>query len=331
MASQFVSSAGPQVSVSFKGGKLPEFVDALRSATSEPVNIALQGEAAGIQVEPMELRNVSVGAALHAALGGGVGRITTEPDGTQSQVMLRSIDSPDGTSAPVYSVSREIMGRARPRTERMVDVYSIQSLLQGGGAKDQTTRVVLTAIESAVNLAQEEGEPQPEIKYHQDSGLLLVRGTGPQLALVGQVVKRMISDQEQRAAIESQRRMRSIDRRAGLQKAEIRARLADSQYGRMADELKRAQAEVAKGGQKQDVTVEFMDALERAKAERDMAHIDVERLGQEAELPDLAPAPAADDSSELLIQTLKTRIEQLEKELAALKDKPAAKPGSREE
>lgn len=329
---------GSLISVNFKGGTLAEFVAALRGASESTVNVALTGDVASLPIEPVLLRDVSVDSALRAVLASHMG-VGEDSEGRQTIVQIDNFDAHGAVGSPVISVSRKGIGqvgpvaRSQPRQNpdrQFVEVYTIQPLVQGEAGKARA-QVVLTAVQTALGLGQERNEPEPQIKYHEDSGLLLVRGTGQQVSLVGQVVRRMISDQEQRAAIESQRRMHSINRRAELQKAEIRMRLADSQYGRLADELKRAQAEVAKGGQKQDLAVEFMDALERARAERDMARIDVERLGQEAELPDLAPAPAADDSSELLIQTLKTRIEQLEKELAALKGKPAAKPGSREE
>jgi hypothetical protein len=324
---------GPTVSVNFKGGTLAEYVKALRAATSEPVNIALQGEAASIRVEPMELRDVGIEAALHAALGGSVGRMVMEPDGTQSQVILNTIASSGGGDGPmVFSVSREVQrasGGRSPIKGNMVEVYSLQPLVQpGAGGKEDAAVVALTAIETALALTQEEGGSEPEIKFHQDSGLLLVRGTGPQVSLVGQVVKRLTSDHDQRSGMQTQLRLRAIERQADVRKAEIRVQVAEGKLEVAEQEMGQLSELVEKGSAPSLELTRFRAQFQQARADRELAMIDLERLSKEAEVVPIAP-PRGDDTDKALIQTLKNRIDQLEKELAELKGKPAPKPNPR--
>lgn len=318
----------PTVSVNFKGGTLEEFVQALRAASDQSVNIALTGDVAGVRVDPVQLRDASPESALRAVLSSYLGPpvLTSyqgSPVGLAEQAIV-SIDTyPPGTpeGAPVIAVSRRMItrqaGSAPSPNRQMVEVYSIQPLVQGD--KDQAgARAALTAIEAALALAQDKADPEPEIKFHQDSGLLLARGTGPQLALVSQVVKRMVSDHGQRTGMQAQQRMMAIERQADVRRAEIKLQLAESRLENAKEELAHMQELVAKGEVSSIELPKFMSRLQQAKAERDLGKIDMERLMQEAEVLPPVAAPA-DNESQAIIQTLQDRIEQLERELADLK------------
>jgi hypothetical protein len=208
------AQGGPLVSVDFKGGTLKELAVALRGATKEPVNISLQGDAAGVEVEPMSLRNVTVESALRAAIGN---RIGTQflPDGSGLELKFESVQSgPQDASVFVITRSPSSFRNSPPPPRERVEVLSIQRLVSGDEAT--TPDVVLTAIDTGLMLQQNDREPRPQIKFHKDSGLLLIRGDPQDVALASEIVKRMMSDHDRQTSEAARRKAASIERGAAL-------------------------------------------------------------------------------------------------------------------
>jgi len=323
------------VSLDFKGGSLAQLIDAMRKSSSGAINVVMPADLATLQVDSVQLKDVSVLAALRAVLAGNMSMPAESPDGQTYVIAIDSIDPDTAAGSPVVYVSKrwvgQMMGSQAGRSSQQqspqrqgVEVYSIQSLIRGGDAA--AAKTVLTAIETALSLSQEQSTPPPEVKFHQDSGLILVRGTGSQVGLVGQVVQRMTNDQERLSAIQARQKLQAIDRQASIRKAEIKLQLAEAE---MANQ-ERLLEMVRKQNNPNDAAPGNMEQeLQKLRATRDMALVEVERLHQEAAVSAQAGGdPGAQNDQ---VQGLIERIKQLEKELDQLKAKPAPKPNSREE
>jgi hypothetical protein len=186
--------SGPQteqtVTVSFSGGTLADFVAAVRGA-GNGLNILAPSEASKVGPLPaITLVNAPVSSALEA--------VTTIVDRSRFDVVVHTMRNgpPNQT---VYSVRVSVAPSAEPRPlePRQVKVFSLRGLTDSPGKKAEgtmlPTQTVLTAIDTGLALATEEGDT-PVLKYHTDSGLLFVRGTAAQLAVVAQTLEQLHND-----------------------------------------------------------------------------------------------------------------------------------------
>lgn len=331
MMQQQRPETGPMVSVDFKGGTLQEFATALRASTSEPVNISLQGDAAAVTVEPMSLRNVSVESALRGALGARINQNQFLPDGSSVIIKFDQVQSGPSDS-PVYVVTRspgvEFRGGMPQST---IDVISIQRLV--GGDQPLTPDIVLSAIDAGLSL-QDRGEtPRPDIKFHRDSGLLLVHGNPAHVSLVDEIIKRMMSDHDRVLSESGRRRAASIERGADMKRAQIRIRLADAESHAAQQRLDMVKKLVDQGQESPTELANATLAVQRAEGEHDMAMIELDRLKQQedAGVSGEKGNPSGDgegavDPRDQKIKALEARISDLEAELGKTKQGGAKKP-----
>lgn len=182
------------VTVEFPGGTMREFIAALEQSTSEPVNIVGTGPTDRMTVDPMTLRNVDVNTALRVATARVPG---TEPYAANLQRY--------GTAAetPVYHVQVVEMRPPRPmrtREAHQIEVFSLREVL---GA-DIPADTILTAVEVAISLDPE--APEPAMRFHEPSSLLIIHGTASQVRAARQVVD------ELSAAASTAHRERKLER-----------------------------------------------------------------------------------------------------------------------
>lgn len=279
------SLGGPTVSVEFRGGTLGAFAEALRRSTDEPVNIALQGGAADLPVAPMSLRGVSVYAALRAALGDRVGQVGRGADGSQMWIGFETVNGGGDQDSPVFVVTGQVYGVEQ--SDQMVDVISIQRLIAGPEA--MAPDVVLSAIDAGLAFQRDGRDARPEIRFHKDSGLLLVRGHPRDVDLVQRTVKRMLDDHQAAVAEAQQRKAMEIDRWARRQRTKVRLRLASDEV-EAAERRHDLTRKALQSGQSSEM--ELMEAhlaVKRAKAEWEMLKIELEQIAEE-ERASVAPA-----------------------------------------
>lgn len=315
-----VRDSGPIVSVQFNGGNLQEFTSALRASTKDPVNISLQGDANSISIEPMTLQNVSIESALRAALGARTNATSFLPDGSSVFIALEDVRA-NPNDVPVFVITRSPGSQSRggaPQTS--VDVISIQRLVSG----DQPipADVVLSAIDAGLGLQNAGDNGRPDIKFHKDSGLLLVHGNPQDVSLVSEIVKRLTNDHERNVIESRQRKAASIERDTETKRAAVKLRLTESELAIARDRAAQAEQLAQKGSISASELSEVRLALQRAQAARDMVQIDMERLQQEQDAGVAAPSPSADDQPDprdQKIRALESRIAELEAELGSKK------------
>jgi hypothetical protein len=177
------------IDLSFPGGTVIDYVSALRKAAGE-ANIVVDPEAIRVAMPAVALRHVSVPAALEVLKG------RSFNDGL-SFVQLDVAHAPSFSpeERPTYLVQARSGGvprvAARP-TQTMV--WTVARLL----GEDLTSRKLLSAVETAVEVAGP--EPRPDVRFHEESGLLIARGDDAQIDAIAAVIEQLNTALAQRQA-----------------------------------------------------------------------------------------------------------------------------------
>lgn len=190
-------SAGPApvvVTLAFAGGSLADFCALIRA--KEPrANIVLAPLAAAAKLPAMELR----GAGLEQALEGACAI-------AESQAQIRMKDF-RGPGEPVFTITAQepvmTVGKMGPggstttgavpvaaTRQEAAEVYSLNRLLDPKDGSGFAVTTVLSAIEVATGGEQ----ALAALRFHKDSGLLIVRGRPDQMAIVRDVLTSLERD-----------------------------------------------------------------------------------------------------------------------------------------
>ncbi len=182
------------VTMTFPGGTLAKFVSAVR-AVEPNANIVMATRAAEAMVPPMELRGAGLEQALESAC-----MVVEGP------VEVRVKDS-GGQGQPVYTIlaleRRQPGVVGPPSADQVVQrVFTLNNLTMPRGSGLGVEPLAVETILSAVELVTTADGKSPLLRFHKDSGLLLVRGTNEQVANANEALAVMANDldaREQRA------------------------------------------------------------------------------------------------------------------------------------
>lgn len=171
----------PVISLNFPGGTVEKYIAALRDAAgTQGANIVVSKAALGVELAPIQLTGAQLPAAvqaLRAAAGVEAGSwdIQEVPGTSNGQGVVMTVDF----RAP--KASRQSRDDSDLQRLEIISIKQIVEALPGdppGANIECRPEVVLSAVEAAVSLGQQKAEGEPEVKYHPDSGLLIVRA-GP--------------------------------------------------------------------------------------------------------------------------------------------------------
>jgi hypothetical protein len=173
--------------VEWSGGSLADFLAYLQKLPD--INIIVQGDATKVKMGEIRLNQVTLPTALSA-----VGAVIDVSAASMSVTPLGS-----GIGRKVYVVCVFPNKPASPAAGDPTEfrVFSLKNLTEPmPGDPDNSgltmkSDTVLTAIDTALAVGGEPEQRKAVVKYHTDSGLLFVRGTDVQLALIAQVLDRM--------------------------------------------------------------------------------------------------------------------------------------------
>lgn len=304
-AMQPVSGASPElpdvpvVSLIFKGGTLEQFVNAIREASPDGVNIVLDQDAAELPVPAITLKSAGVGAALRS-----VSLLhTTQPLGPLDMgmpVQAEEIRPRSPGEAPIYVVHRMQATTTLPlmatEGDRRLRVASIQEIVSppagwGAGAPRVPVERVLSAIDTVLGLRSDPAGAVAEMKYHADTGLLVYEGNIGQIEAIEEVLKRVRDDVMQQRAQWRDADVRARGDEFQREEARVRATLAaqrlDNAKAVLTDTEARQQAGVA-------------SSAEVAQARQHLAEAIAEFQLAEARQRSL-PKPAALDDGTLTV------------------------------
>jgi CheY-like chemotaxis protein len=165
------------VDLSFPGGTVAELVARIRQ--KEPrANIVVADQAATAVLPAIDLRGTGLDQALAGACA---------VAGGDQQIRVKDVR---GVGETVYTITaHRVQGpeSVGPKDGPGTEVYSLRRLTaaprDAGGASAAT---VLSAVETAVG---GEGRRLANLLYHEDSGLMIARGSREQLAIVHDVLR----------------------------------------------------------------------------------------------------------------------------------------------
>lgn len=175
------------VTLTFEGGTMAAFVAEVRKV-QPTANIVMATRAADAIVPPMELRGAGIEQALVCAC--------TVAEGP---VEVRVKDFAGG-GRPVYTVlaaparvQKQVLGADPDEIEQRV--FTLNKLTTARvGVEPVSVATILSAVEMVTSAAGQ----APLLRYHQDSGILLVRGTREQVANASQTLAVLASDLDER-------------------------------------------------------------------------------------------------------------------------------------
>ena len=159
----------PRVTIHFEGGTLRTYVDLLRAKCPD-INVVVSEDAADLTIQPIDLRNVAPKIAFVI-----LDRLPPR------QFRIDEL----GGKSPVVVIS----ALADSPSRLMTQVYSIRGLLEG--RHRIPIEQVMAVIESALSLDAEEGGPKPNIRAHNETGMLMMRASERDLQTVMAVLEQL--------------------------------------------------------------------------------------------------------------------------------------------
>jgi len=173
-------AAQQTINLQFPGGTLDEYIKAVQTAAGK-INLIVEApEARDIRVPSVKLESVTVRAALDLVKG-----LPKLADGTNVQVTLEEFGGVQGDDRiiPVLRLRTSPFSNFQFIPPPEVRVWNIGDLL----ADKKKPEGVLTAVETAVGLL-DSAQRAAQIRYHEDTTLLVASGQPQQLAAIDRVV-----------------------------------------------------------------------------------------------------------------------------------------------
>jgi len=166
------------VDLTFPGGAAVAYVEAVRRAAGD-LNVMISPHLKDVPVQPVELKRVSVEAALTLLEG----RYTAG-----GRTMDVDVEVNHAELAGAMDVYR-LEARVRPepaREDASSGVWSLSGAIEGGLAPE----AVLTAIETALDLYDKAYAPA-QLRFHRESGLLIARAHPEQIQTITLILDRL--------------------------------------------------------------------------------------------------------------------------------------------
>ncbi len=268
------SGDGAKVSLNFEGGSLSNFVQAVRKAAApEPFNAIVNGDGAEPVLPPIDLRGVTLGTLATAAARSAMG---TE---------LSVIRDEDGTAAYVFRYFPPRLAG----TDRHTDVLSLRELFEArptdpdGVAVTLTPSTVLSAVENAASMGDEPLVAPANIKYHEESALLFIRGTEDQIRAVRTAINLMQNDVAGRRTVFDTGKLRRMETDLAKNQVEIsylvdQVKAAEEELSAVQQRIDSGAASTAEAAPVKEKYLHLRSQLEKAKLEQNQVEAEVKVL-----------------------------------------------------
>lgn len=331
---------GPTIDLDYPGGTFSSFLKAVQDAAAPtPVNVMTSPEVGEQEAPPVRLKGVTVDTALRS--------VSKQLEAKRWSVDVRSMVQPGDEVAtyflqavpPPVSLQQAIHPDLRTDTQRIeLAVFSVRDLIDPPpGMNTAALALPLKSLTGALALLQEQTAvegPPPNVKLHEESGTLLVRGNLPQIHQVRQLLDAMKQEMQNRQKLIQLRWQQDAERSARLLDAESKLRGLDAARESLEREVeiaKRRAAEaenLANAGsiparELEDAQKRLADADARATEKR----IERDRIAAEIQStlhpPDALAGHVGSLDARLVVYNLadlKGRIEEIERFLSVLRD-----------
>lgn len=302
------------IRVHFPGGTVAEYAELLRaSMRPAPANIAVSEEAGRKNLPTIDLDAVTLGTAL-----GALQYIAPVGSGESWAVQMLSDEPPAYAVAVMREPASPTMGGGPATPDRMLQVFSIKELIDPSTPGGPSPETVLSAVDLALRMASPPtGEP-PALKFHPDSGLIILDAPPQQVGAIESLLQRMRDDvSRQRDRMERAARER-LENEVRLQSAAAKLEVCSARL----DFAKQALDQVLKlqqsGNASTDDVRNAQMAMVNAKSDRDLVEIEMR-----AAKARIAPPPSAQsqDADPGETDALRSQVAQLTQQVAVLQAK----------
>jgi hypothetical protein len=270
---------GPTVSLDFKGGSMQDFVAALRNSVGDrPVNILVTEEGKDQPVPPLKLQAVTMEAALRAAATS-----AARPGRTAWEMQTLSSGKDGGAAVYRLEFAKNTSVGASGASSQQVQVISITDLISGSGER-LSPESLLGAVETGLEMAAADGPARAEMKFHPDSGLLIVRGDDNTLRLVREAVNEMRTDLMRRRGDQMRLKAEAMQRESAIRIAKINLDNARRQHEYQMRRFQQAKQSYEKGAIPQMELLNIEADTARAEAEVAKAEVALQAAEQDAQI-----------------------------------------------
>jgi hypothetical protein len=265
------------VSIQFQGGTIADYVALLSEAADDaPVNVTLSQEAAEIELAPVTLRRVTLDQSLELLAN-------TIDLGPTSRINVSRISGPPGGTS-VYSINVQRAGvRAGPSPQSRLEVFSLRSLIQappGSEGPAFSVEEILTAVDTALELG---GQGEADMRFHPESGLLIVRALPDQINAVDNIIGVLGDDVSDRRADVSvlTNQARALEHQ--LHKAKIEAEMQEHEVRVAQAQLERIALLAESGNVSSGELMASEAQMQRKRAEVELAQSEIRFIQQQLE------------------------------------------------
>jgi hypothetical protein len=202
----------------FPGGSVADYAEAIRKTEGGDMNIVYDPTAASVELPNVNLRNVTVATAfrlLETLQEGKEPRLSVQEvrDGSGGETVYvirlstgKGWAAPNMPKGPMPTVRWQAGAGNNPfeaqvyglaQSPKRVQVFSLKKLVsrpdsdptEEAKAQAEFAKRALTAVEAVLEIDTDRpGGRAPTFKYHEESGLLIVRGTNEEIDQVSQVL-----------------------------------------------------------------------------------------------------------------------------------------------
>lgn len=199
----------PVIELTFDGGTVGEYVEALRNAVQGANVVVTTPEVQELVLPPVQLDSVDLGAAVHLIEG------DYQPnERTVIRIEVDVIGRWHDDQKPVFKVSGQVRRRGPAAAES--GVWTVADLL----ASDVPPEAVLTAVETALELFAD-NRARAEVRFHEETGLLIARGDPLQMEAIDDVVDRLREGLDRRREVKQQEAGQEAEEKASQRVKEL--------------------------------------------------------------------------------------------------------------
>jgi hypothetical protein len=164
------------ISLDFPGGTAVAYVNAVRRAAGD-VNVVVAPEASEIVMPEVSIKQVSVGSAIWL-----LNNRSSEQPGRQVKLEVSQTPMRSPSERPTYQIIAHVEGW---RKVQAASVWTVAALLDSG----ISSSAVLSAVEVALQVVG--SNTKPDVRFHEDTALLIASGDNDQLKAIEQVLDRL--------------------------------------------------------------------------------------------------------------------------------------------
>jgi len=207
-----LSPREPTFDVTFNGGKPQDLMKVLEKARNETTPVIIPANATDIVLPPFELRNVTLSELFNAL------NLLGSSDNWSWHMSKASGDAGSNIWVLIKSTSNNVTGRGsvpiynyNPQPSPAPPEMKVQPIHVGYLLGKYKIEDLTTAIETGWEMAGKSADPKaqaPELKYHKDTELLLIKGYPAQISFVNELLLQLGDPLEKAETARQQKELR---------------------------------------------------------------------------------------------------------------------------